>query len=270
MGGRRSDESVGSAADRIVIGGQICNPLKSRVTRPQPPQNIKESVRPAPHTPGHTVCPHAHRPQEKYARGPATGAPGLDSRPEGVRNFNMEMSLADQDRAITILPAEAPASQGASVPILLCLHENPEALDARRHPRPRSRRRPPRPARRSRPARERPQRRARGLLPRPGLEPAQRRPGRHRRRHGRGDERRRLPHPGAHAAPVRHRAAVHRRPAGPAGSRAHHRRRVRSDAPPESRRAAAQEHEQGHRLHDLAGAGFARAGDRGRRCSSRT
>ena len=78
VGGRRSDESVGSLADRTVIGGQICNPLK-RVTRPQPPQNIKESVAHSLASPGHTVCPHAHRPQEKYARGPATAAPGRDS-----------------------------------------------------------------------------------------------------------------------------------------------------------------------------------------------
>src|SRR5262245_822332 len=32
---------------------------------------------------------------------------------KGGRNSNMEMSLADQDRAITILPAEVPASQDA-------------------------------------------------------------------------------------------------------------------------------------------------------------
>ena len=68
---------------------------------------------------------------------------------------------------------------------------------------------------------------------------------------------------GTPAAPVRHRPAIHGRPAGPAGSRAHHRRGVRSVAPPEPRRAAAEEHEQSHRLHDFAGPGFARPGDRG-------
>ena len=61
VGGRRSHESVGSVADRIVIAGQIRNSPK-RAARPQPPRNTKESVRPRLATPGHTVCPHGHRP----------------------------------------------------------------------------------------------------------------------------------------------------------------------------------------------------------------
>ena len=52
-------------ADRTVIGGQICNPPK-RAARPQPHRNIKESA-PRALGRGHTVCPHAHRPQERYA-----------------------------------------------------------------------------------------------------------------------------------------------------------------------------------------------------------
>ena len=56
VGGRRSHEPVGSVANRIVIAGHICNPPK-RATRPQPPQNIKESVDTAPRPRGTRFAP---------------------------------------------------------------------------------------------------------------------------------------------------------------------------------------------------------------------
>ena len=133
----------------------------------------------------------------------------------GVRNSNMEMSLADQDGAITILATGGPAGQdllGAS-----------PALPTRK---PRSQPRAGAQAdvvsdvdgrdrgQAAEIRRQRPQGRLGGFLSRPRLEPAQRRAGGHRRRHGRGDERRRLPHPRHHAAAVGHRPAVHGRPEG--------------------------------------------------------
>ena len=166
----------------------------------------------------------------------------------------METSLADQDRAITILPVEdlltpvGPATD--PVPT-----RSPRAVSRRAGLT--SFRRPAQGQGRRQGAGREQWRRPRRLLPRPRLEPPERRPRRDRRRPGRGHERRRLSHPRAAAAALRHRPALHRRPAGAAGSRPHHRQGLRDEPPAEPRRAAAQEQQEGHRLHHLAGARLA-------------
>ena len=165
----------------IVIGAQICNSPDSARSAPTSakPQGICST--PPRHRPGHTLCPQVYRPQETYARRLSHRCdPGRHRGRSRRRNFNMEMSLADQDRAITILPAEGLPLRRPRLPIPLCLLRSPTALAARR---------PCAPGRRSGKARkprvdcrDRAQRRPRRVLSRPGLEPAQRRPGRHRRR----------------------------------------------------------------------------------------
>ena len=72
VGGGRSYEPVGSVANRIVIAGHICNPPK-RVTRPQPPQNIKESVDTALQPRGTRFAPTHTDLRRSTARGPRPG-----------------------------------------------------------------------------------------------------------------------------------------------------------------------------------------------------
>jgi hypothetical protein len=103
------------------------------------------------------------------------------------------------------------------------------------------------------------------LLPRPGVESAQRGrrhyPGRPRGR----DERDCVPGPGPEAAPNGYRAAVFRSAERSPRRLPHRCRRFRYLAPPQPRGAPAQAHEQGHRVHATRGAGSPE-----QRCSSRT
>ncbi len=103
------------------------------------------------------------------------------------------------------------------------------------------------------------------LLPGPRLEPPERRARGDPRRAYRGHERCRVPDPRALAANHRHRPSL--RPGSQGSSRrlTHRRRGVRSVSSAEPRRAEAEKHRKGHRLHAVAGE---RSGRRNHRCDA--
>ena len=168
--------------------------------------------------------------------------------------------MADQDRAITILPPDRQPARAVE----LVVPTSKPAVAARRSRKPVS-------------GSIRAARRIGGdlrgpgdVLSRSGLEPAERRHRGDLRRPRRGHERGRLPD-SRHGAPHdRHRAPVQRGPEARAGHHPNGDRGVRVVASAQPRGAPAQDHRESHRIHALPGPGHARPGDGRHACSSRT
>ena len=167
VGGRRSDASVGSAPDgnKSVITGQICyQPIRSR----QPP------FRPF----SKQICVfRPHRPGTRFAPS-AVVLTDLERRSEPcrrswlvTRNSNMQKSLAQSDAAITILsPEPQPGSE------LFAMADKRAQKSSSGKAGRVAKARPSCTARRGHRGRPR---RPRGVLPRPRLEPPERRPRHH-------------------------------------------------------------------------------------------